>query len=62
MEGSTRLASWAMALPRVLPKVDQPEMFGRVVGPLEVEDQPVVVDRHGDVDVEVLLPCGSLST
>ena len=33
MEGSTRLASWAMALPRVLPKVDQPEMCGRVSDP-----------------------------
>ena len=55
MLGSTRLASWAMAFPLVLPKVDQPEISGRLVGSLEVDDQVIALDRDRHMDVQVLM-------
>jgi len=45
MDGSTRLASCAMTLPRVLPNVDQALMFGRVSEPSKsmISRSPVTV-------------------
>ena len=56
MLASTMLASWAMALPRVFPNVDQAWISGRLSEPAKSMISRSPVDRDGHVDVDVAVP------